>query len=78
VHGVTYHGSLQEDAQFEQTLESLEAHVVQLIADLTGGNLTVNPRVACPAYCPVRTVCRFDAGRIEPKLGCADQEATSE
>jgi ATP-dependent helicase/DNAse subunit B len=74
VHGVTYHGSQLDDAPFDETLTALETHIIRLMDDLNGGDLTVNPRAPCPAYCPVRTVCRFDEARLEGKTGRAGKE----
>jgi ATP-dependent helicase/nuclease subunit B len=75
VHGVSYYRSLLEDAEFDQTLVTLEEHITGLIGNLTGGDMTVNPRVQCPAYCPMRPVCRFDEARLEAKAGRAGKES---
>ncbi|HYF76967.1 MAG TPA: PD-(D/E)XK nuclease family protein [Symbiobacteriaceae bacterium] len=74
VTGITYHGCQLDDAPFDEVLTDLEAHIIHLMDDLNSGDLTVNPRVPCPAYCPVRTVCRFDEARLEIKAGRAGKE----
>ena len=74
VHQVSYHKCLLEDAEFDQTLLDLEQHVTTLLENLAGGDLTVNPRMTCPAYCPMRTACRFDEARLEAKAGRAGKD----
>ena len=74
VTGIAYHGCQLDDAPFDEVLTDLEAHIIHLMDDLSSGDLTVNPRVPCPAYCPVRTVCRFDEARLEIKAGRAGKE----
>jgi ATP-dependent helicase/DNAse subunit B len=74
VTGIAYHGCQLDDAPFDEVLTDLEAHIIHLMDDLNAGDLTVNPRGTCPAYCPVRTVCRFDETRLEIKTGRAGKE----